>query len=557
MTDKGAKKSQIMGRAKATALSALMVSASTGAMAQVPPASATPEMRMAAAKAPEKSAATVRITEPGQSAVTRRVSLGSGKTLVVELPADARDVIVGNPKNADVVMRTPRRAFVVAGEPGETNAFFLDAQGRQILNLELKIGRDGGALEEVLSRLAPNAKVKIETVGKNVYLYGTAPDAATADRALQIARAYVEQPERAHSFITIEGQEQVLLRVRVVEMQRTLLKQLGFNLDASNFLNQLVGEDDFFNISTSYGYSVAGSALSGLSGSAGTAKTVLQPESVAVLSPFGGSYNPAGGLTGVGGYQQNSDGTVRYGAGKLVTSDKTSASVQAFERAGLMRTLAEPNLTAVSGESAKFLAGGEFPVPVAQDRDGAISVTFKPYGVGLGFTPIVMSKGRISLRVSTEVSELSNDGAVRLGDRAITNANGQVIDVVRGLTIPALNVRRAETTVEMPSGGSLMMAGLIRESSKQAIEGIPGAKDLPVLGSLFRSRDFFNNETELVVIITPYLVKPTTLDKLKTPADGVQNPNDLEAILLGRLNAKAKSSGDQKGIKGPFGFKLD
>jgi len=125
------------------------------------------------------------------------------------------------------------------------------------------------------------------------------------------------------------------------------------------------------------------------------------------------------------------------------------------------------------------------------------------------------------------------------------------------LTIPALNVRRAETTVEMPSGGSLMMAGLIRESSKQAIEGLPGVKDLPVLGSLFRSRDFFNNETELVVIITPYLVKPTTLDKLKTPADGVQNPNDLEAILLGRLNAKAKSSGDSKGIKGPFGFKLD
>jgi pilus assembly protein CpaC len=554
MTNRRKKTSRMIASAKATALSALIASASTSAMAQVPPASAS-SLRLTSAS--EKAPATARITEPGQSAVSRRVNLGSGKTLVVELPTDARDVIVGNPKNADIVMRTPRRAFVVAGEPGETNAFFLDAQGRQILNLELKISRDGDALAEVISRLAPQAKVKVETVGKNVYLYGTAPDASTADRALQIARAYVELPERAQSFITVEGQEQVLLRVRVVEMQRTLLKQLGFNLDASNFLNQLVGEDDFFNVTTSYGYSVAGSALSGLSGNAGTAKTVLQPESVAVLSPYAGNYDPAGGLTGVGGYQLNSDGTVKYGAGKLVTTDKTSASIQAFERAGLMRTLAEPNLTAVSGESAKFLAGGEFPVPVAQDKDGAISVTFKPYGVGLGFTPVVMSKGRISLRVSTEVSELSNDGAVRLGDRAITNSAGQIVDVVRGLTIPALSVRRAETTVEMPSGGSLMMAGLIRESSKQAIEGLPGAKDIPVLGSLFRSRDFFNNETELVVIITPYLVKPTTLDKLKTPADGVQNPTDLEAILLGRLNARAKSSGDGKGIKGPFGFKLD
>ncbi|MET0546206.1 MAG: type II and III secretion system protein family protein [Caulobacterales bacterium] len=537
-------------------MSALLLSASSSAFAQMPPASAS-SLKLAAA---EKPSVDTRISEPGRTSVSRSVSLGTGKTLIVELPADVRDVIVGNPKVAEVVMRTTRRAFIVGGSPGETSAFFLDSSGRQILNLELKVGRDSGALEEVIGRLTPSAKIKVETVGKNVYLYGTAPDASTADRALQIARAYVEEPKFAQSFISIEGQEQVLLRVRVVEMQRTLLKQLGFNLDASNFLNQLVGEDDFFNISSSYGYSIAGAALSGLSGKAGTAKTVLQPESVSVLSPLGGSYDPAGGLTGVAGYQLNSDGSVKYGAGKLVSSSKTEASIQAFERAGLMRTLAEPNLTAVSGESAKFLAGGEFPVPVAQDREGGISVSFKPYGVGLGFTPIVLSKGRISLRVSTEVSELTNEGAVRLGDRPIVNADGEITDVVRGLTIPALNVRRAETTVEMPSGGSLMMAGLIRETSKQAIEGIPGAKDIPVLGTLFRSRDFFNNETELVVIITPYLVKAVTMDKLKTPADGVQTASDLETILFGRLNKKSKkpegADGD-KGLKGPFGFKLD
>ncbi len=216
-----------------------------------------------------------------------------------------------------------------------------------------------------------------------------------------------------------------------------------------------------------------------------------------------------------------------------------------------MRTLAEPNLTAVSGEAAKFLAGGEFPVPTGQDNTGRVTVEFKPYGVGLGFTPVVLSKGRISLKVSTEVSELSNQGALALAARGGAT-----------LTIPSLNVRRAETVVELPSGGGMMIAGLLQSQSKETLDSLPGLMQLPVLGALFRSRDFINDETELVVIVTPYLVKSTNPDQLQTPADGLQLASDMQTNMLGRLNrafgrTPAKTPEAAPGYQGPFGYVIE
>jgi pilus assembly protein CpaC len=202
-------------------------------------------------------------------------------------------------------------------------------------------------------------------------------------------------------------------------------------------------------------------------------------------------------------------------------------TIQALERVGLVHTLAEPNLTAISGEAAKFLAGGEFPVPVSRDLQGNIVVEYKPFGVGLSFTPVVLSKGRISLQVSTEVSELTNTGAFTL-----TGAG-----TAQGLTLPALSVRRAQTTVELPSGGTLAIGGLIQQQTKQNLDSLPGVKDLPVLGALFRSRDFQNNETEMVVTVTAYLVNPVAPAQIAGPDDGYAVPSDLETILLGRLNA--------------------
>ena len=232
-----------------------------------------------------------------------------------------------------------------------------------------------------------------------------------------------------------------------------------------------------------------------------------------------------------------------------------AAVTDALERVGVVRTLAEPNIMAVSGESANFLAGGEFPVPVASDEDG-ITVEFKPYGVGLAFTPMVLSEGRISLKISTEISELSNQGAFQGASGIAVGSNGQLTSVP-GLTIPALVVRRAESVVELPSGGSTMLAGLIQSRSRQTIDQLPGIKKLPILGALFQSRDFENQETEMVVIITPYLVDPAKKDELKTPADGFVNASDPKTIFFGKLNAQYADAGEglsKDNYTAPVGF---
>jgi len=213
-------------------------------------------------------------------------------------------------------------------------------------------------------------------------------------------------------------------------------------------------------------------------------------------------------------------GAVAYSSG----GDQAAAIIQAMERDGLLKTLAEPTLTAISGETANFLAGGEFPIPVAQSND-AIGIQFKKFGVGLGFTPVVMSEGRISLKITTEVSDISNDFTVTLG-----KATGAET------VVPSLNVRRAETTVELPSGGSISMAGLIKDTARSEINGTPGLKDLPILGALFRSRDFQQNQSELVVIVTPYVVNPVQEQQLSSPTDGLALATDRQTILFGRLN---------------------
>ncbi|HRO04937.1 MAG TPA: hypothetical protein PLS69_15160, partial [Terricaulis sp.] len=296
------------------------------------------------------------------------------------------------------------------------------------------------------------------------------------------------------------------------------------------------------------------------SANGGTARKVRRPKSYSYPSEF-----VNGGITpdqaGVGGYQFDpTTGEVTYGPATIESDRTTRGAIEAFERAGLLRVLAEPNLTAISGEAARFLAGGEFPVPVNSDN-GQISVEFKPFGVGLAFTPVVMSGGRISLKVATEVSELTSDGAINTGDITIPNQNGPPT-VIRGVNIPALQVRRAETTVEMPSGGSMVLAGLIQERSRHAYEGVPGALGTPVLGALFRSRDFVNSETELVIIITPYLVRPTSPENIRTPADGFRNPTETESLFMGRLNAAYRPNTgareqDTQNLQGPHGHVIE
>lgn len=496
----------------------------------------------------------------------RELILPTGKTAVIDLPGEARDVVLSNPEVVDAVVRTARRVFLIGKAIGQTNAFFFDAAGQPLGHLDVRVEPDANALNAMIARIVPQARVRAESVSGAIVLSGMAPSALDAERIVQLAQQLVGgagaggaaaagaggaaaagAPASANNRIinamTVEGEEQVLVKVRIVEMSRTLVKQLGVNIDAENIINTLLDEDVFVNVATANGFSVAGTLLGGLTASGGGATNILQPQGLSYPTPFVGSAGPS--AAGVGGYSSataTSPSEEVLGPAKTVTNERLSATVEAFERAGLARTLAEPNLTAISGEAAKFLAGGEFPIPAAADN-GQITIQFRPFGVGLAVTPLVLSGGRLSLKISTEVSELSAAGAITL----------------QGVSIPALSVRRAETTVEMPSGGAMVIAGLIQESTRQAIEGVPGAKDLPILGAAFRSRDFQNNETEIVIIVTPYLVKPTDPKNLRTPLDGYANAGDAVGFFRSRLNAVYKTpSSDAAGqqFQGPQGHVL-
>lgn len=550
-----------------TGLSGLVAFSPTFASAQVAP----------------PDAASVRITNGSSNGVadahSTSIVLPFGKSAIIDLPSDAHDILVSNPTVADANVRTPRRAYVIGRALGQTNIFFFDAGGRQIANVEIQVEPDVGPLNSFVRQQLPDAHIIAQAMNGSVVLTGTARNASDSDRAFQIAQTFLNiaggggagagglpgggstpgaaasngNPPRIINMIQVQGSEQVMVRVRVVEMSRTLVRQLGINLDYQQMINQLLNSDDFLKVATQQGFSVNGAALGGLTAAGGVAHNILQPNSLAYPGAFVNGATPS--QAGVGGYEF--DPTTQQetlGPAQVVQDRNTSGSLQAFERAGLLRVLAEPNLTAISGEAAHFLAGGEFPVPVNSD-DGRISVQFKPFGVGLAITPVVMSGGMISLKVATEVSELTSDGAINTGDTPVRNADGTTT-VIRGITIPALQVRRAETTLEMSSGGSMVLAGLIQERTRHALEGVPGAMNTPVIGSLFRSRDFLNNETELVIIVTPYIVRETSPDRIHTPTDGFMNPAEGESLLTGRLNAMYRPPDDAdrtRGLQGPHG----
>ena len=438
---------------------------------------------------------------------TRQIKLGLNKSMIVELPREVREVMVSNPDQIDAVIQSATRAYLIGKKQGEANILFIDQNGNQVAVLEVTIERDLGALQNLIARLIPGSNVRVETVGENVVLTGRVPTPIDATRASEIVNSFLGEsdsgtatsaaaggsavtinnssssgsgsggsssgPTRVINMITVEGREQVLLKVSVVEMQRNIIKQFGVDLEA------LINTGNFaFAAASTLPFPISGTAI----------------------------------------------GSAIAGAGWSDGTSNVSGVLRALEQDGLVHILAEPNLTAISGETANFLAGGEFPIPVAQDNNGGgiptITVDFKKFGIGLAFTPVVMSEGLISLKISTEVSELSNEGAV----------------ILSNISIPALRVRRAETAVELPSGGSLVIAGLLSDQSRQAISGYPGLKNLPIIGTLFRSRDFQKSETELVVMVTPYVVKPVAQQQLAKPDDGFAWASDVNSDLLGQMN---------------------
>ncbi|MEJ0027985.1 MAG: type II and III secretion system protein family protein [Rhizomicrobium sp.] len=454
----------------------------------------------AVAAPPSDGAVRVISINTRNGTVSQRIVLSTNKAVVVQLDADARDVLVSSPDIVDAVVRNPRRIFLLALKTGQTNAFFFDAAGRQLASIDIRVEKDTTDLGTMLRNDMPDANIKVASMNDNVVLTGTVASAQESARAQDVAARFAGDPLKVVNMLRVAASEQVMLRVRISEMQRNIAKQFGVDIASAAIVAgvPMVG-------SSAPAFGLTGRALNDLTG-----------------GQIGQICNGATGST-----VQNPLTVFQQGGSCSLQPNNLQGALQALEQVGLVHTLAEPNLTAVSGETAKFLAGGEFPVPVAKDNQGNVTVEFKQFGVGLSFTPVVLSAGRISLQVSTEVSELTNTGAFTL----------QGTTTAQGLTIPALSVRRAQTTVELPSGGSFAIAGLMQHNSKQVLQALPGVKDLPILGALFRSRDFQNDESELVIVITAYLVTPTAMANIALPTDGFLSPTDPETILLGRLNA--------------------
>jgi pilus assembly protein CpaC len=454
------------------------------------------------------------------AAQSQHITLGLDKAALVQLDADARDVLVSNPSIVDAVVRSPRRIFLLAQKTGQTNAFFFDAAGHQILSIDILVERDVTDLANMIHADLPTSSIHVAALNDNIVLTGTVENAGDSSRAQDLAARFVGDEKKVANLLKISTNEQVMLKVRIAEVQRSIAKQFGINVEGA--LNAA-------------GVPMAAASVNpyGLVGQALSANTIAQVGSVCP-----GAFFPTG--------TSSTTNTITNGVPNVVQTITNSVpckspnnlmgALNALEQVGLVHTLAEPNLTAVSGETARFLAGGEFPVPAGRDTSGNVSVEFKQFGVGLSFTPVVMSPNRISLQISTEVSELTNTGAFTLASGSTTNPTTGETTTTSALTIPALNVRRAQTTVEVPSGGSFAIAGLLQHTTKQTLDQFPGLGDMPVLGALFRSRDFQNDQTELVVLATAYLVHPGSEKDYALPTDGFNPAADGETLLLGRLN---------------------
>ncbi len=465
----------------------------------------------------------ITVTRHGSGPVVEHLTLGRHKAAIVQLDSDARDVLVSDPKVLDAVIKTPRRIFLLGTETGQASAYFFDGSGKQILTLDVRVERDVAELARVIRANMPDSDVKITALNDDIVLSGTVQNSIEATRVVELAERFAVDsnqpidPSKVENLLSVKSREQVMLKVRVAEMAHTIAKQFGINAGA-----------------------MAPQVLSLPSSCTAPPTGLPIPFNTCGAALAFGSASPYG-LIGTALSQSSG---AQVGLGQVGKYD-INAQLNALDQVGLSHTLAEPNLIAVSGETAKFLAGGEFPVPVSRDQYGNITVAFKDFGVGLTFTPVVQSENRVSLQLSTEVSELTSTGSFLLSGSA-QNLNG-------GVSIPALAVRRAETTVELPSGGSFAIAGLLQHTTKQVIDAFPGLKEMPVLGALFRSRDFQNNETELVVIVSAYIVNPTSETKLAAPTDGFVPPSDAQTVLFGKLNKVygndphgIKSAGDGK-----------
>ncbi len=461
---------------------------------------------------PVATATAQQVVKPTQEIV---LSIGRGE--LVTVPGMMADVFVANEEVADVQIKSQRQLYVFGRAGGETTIYASNDRGDVIFSANIRVGSNIGSVDQMLALAMPDAKISVSTMGTSTVLLtgtvGAPEDAAEAERLVQ---AFIGEDANVISRLRTATPLQVNLKVTIAEVSRSLLREIGGNLSTFD------GSSGFrFGVGT--GRPIGGGAYR-VDGPLGVGNQVAQ---AAFILPDG---------TEIKGPAVNSaDGTTLSGLGKLFGIDMLGA-LDLSERLGLVNTLTEPNLTTLSGETATFLAGGEFPIPIAQGF-GQVTIEFRQFGVSLAYTPTVLSNGRISMRVRPEVSELATQGSITLN----------------GFQVPALTTRRTETTVELGSGQSFMIAGLMSGNSQNLLDKAPGLGDVPILGNLFRSREYRRGETELVIVVTPYLVKPVDAKDIKLPTDGYRSANELEQFL--GFQASAGVSGQQR--PGPISAQPD
>lgn len=439
------------------------------------------------------------------SSSSSRIGLEINKGTLVRLSQPAATVFVADPEIADIQMKSPGLVYIFGRKAGETALYAVDDRERVVLGTTLVVSHNVSRLRQTLRAVAPDANIDVISVDNSLILTGTVHSPVEAENIRAVAARFVPDAKALINQLRVVAPNQINLRVRVAEVSKETLKQFGINWESIARL----GGNVLFGVGVGRDFITGNTFMR-----EGTTNTLF------------------------GGYRNS--------------SQDINAAIDALATEGLITVLAEPNLTALSGETASFLAGGEFPVPIAQSRESnspaSITVEFKTFGVGLAFTPHLLDAGRINLRVRPEVSQLSTAGAVTLS----------------GFTIPALTTRRAETTVELGSGQSFVIAGLLQNNSTQDISKVPLLGDLPVLGALFKSDRFRRNESELVIIVTPYIVRPVSANKIASPTDGFVAPSDVERILGAQTykqqipdSGETPRTKDGHGLVGPTGFQLD
>jgi len=488
---------------------------------------------------PAEPAAAQELIRPSGAPIA--VDVSKGVLISLDRPADT--VFVADPSIADVQVKSPKLIYLFGKEPGDTSLYAVDADQKVLLSRPISVSRNVGPLQAALSKLQPGSGVHVSTVDKSLVLTGNVGSASAAEEVKHLAGAFVSDDKQLVNRVTVDRPYQVNLRVRIAEVARTVTKELGFNWD-------LLGRPGSFAFGLATGTPVLG--LPGGSGGA------LSPIATPVIPTL---LTDASGKNAVSFINRNAGAggtTNSFELGSVNQRTLVDTVIDALDQNGLVTILAEPNLTAMSGETASFLAGGEFPIIIPGGSLGQTTVEFKQYGVSLAFTPVVLGDGRITMRVRPEVSELSNTGAVQIS----------------GVSIPGIVTRRAETSIELNSGQSFAIGGLLQNNNTDTISKVPGLGDLPVLGPLFRSTQFQHNESELVIIVTPYLVRPSSTP-LATPLDGYALPTDKDLYVDGRTTRQTQvqtsrgvpaavatapvppAPASSNGLIGPAGFVLN